>query len=129
MDYDYGTNRIATFEGNVVAVDPQLTLRCKTLKVFFADKNNEVLRVEAYSDVHLLHEGKEGIGEKAVFTRETGLIVLSGPKPVLRDEKGNWLSSRGDGIIYNVNTKRMHVDKPQMEMKNGSGAGLLTPSK
>ncbi len=119
LDFDYSTNRIASFEGKVVAVDPQLTLCCKTMKVFFADKNNEVLRVEAFADVHMFHEGKEGIGEKAVFTRETGLVMLMGSGPMLRDEKGNWMRSRGDGIIYDIGKKTMRVDKPTLEIQSG----------
>ena len=116
LDSDYD-KRIATFDGNVMAVDPKLTLKCKTMKVFFAEKGGEVVRVESFTDVHMFHEGKEGVGDKAVFTRETGLIVLSGTKPKLKDEKGNWILSQGEGIIYNTRTRQMHVDKPLMEFR------------
>lgn len=126
MDLDY-EKRVSTFEGNVIATDPKLTLKCKTMKVF-ADRDNKIIRVEAYADVHLYHEGKEGIGDKAVYTKETGLVVLSGIKPMLKDEKGNWMLSRGDGIIYNIHTKDMHVDKPTLEIQPSSEGTLLKPS-
>ncbi len=115
LDFDY-QKKIATFEGNVIAVDPQLKLSCRKMVVTFGDKNSEVSKVEAYDDVHMYHEGKEGIGEKAVFTREKGIVILSGGKARLRDEKGNWVSSRGDGIIYDIHTKEMKVDKPTLEL-------------
>ncbi len=127
LNFDY-EKRIAIFEGNVVAVDPQLSLKCHKMIVFFAEKQSEVIRVESTGDVRMLHEGKEAFGEKAVFTRETGTIVLSEGHPKLRDEKGNWIVSRGEGIIYNVNTKLMKVDKPAMEVQSSSGGDLLSPS-
>lgn len=127
LDFDY-EKHIATFEGNVVAIDPKLTLKCKMMKVFFGKKDGDVVRVEAYSDVHMFHEGKEGVGDKAVFTKETGLIVLAGTKPKLKDEKGSWILSRGDGIIYNVHTKQMHVDKPTLEIQSSSDADFTKPS-
>lgn len=115
LNYDYD-KRTAVFEGHVVAIDPQMKLTCGRMVVYFDEKTNEVLRVEAFVDVHMFNEGKEAIGEKAVFTRETGMIVLSGGNPRLRDEKGNLIFSRGAGIIYNINTKQMKVDKPTINM-------------
>lgn len=116
LNFDY-EKKVAVFDGNVFAVDPQLTLRCKTMKVFFADKSNDVIRVEAYGDVHMLQDSKEGMGEKAVFTKDTGMIVISGGVPTLLDEKGNRVISRGTGIYYNVNTKKMEADKATVEFK------------
>ena len=126
-DYDY-EKRVAIFEGHVIAVDPQLKLICGKMVVSFDEKSNEVLRVEAFSDVHMFNEGKEAIGEKAVFTRETGIIVLSGTNARLRDEKGSWVESRGAGIIYNINTKQMKVDKPRLMILPG-GSGLSEGAK
>lgn len=129
LDSDYD-KRVAIFEGNVVAVDPKLTLKCKTMKVFFGEKGGEVIRVEAFHDVRMFHEGREGVGDKAVFTRETGLIVLTGTRPKLKDEKGNWILSQGEGIIYNPGTKKMHVDKPLLEFQpSDGGAGKNPPAK
>ncbi len=115
VNFDY-QKKVATFEGNVNAIDPQLKLNCKNMVVYFADKNNEVTKIEAFDDVHMYHEGKEAIGDKAVFTRDKGILIISGNKAKLRDEKGNWIASGGDGIIYNINTKQMKVDKPTLEL-------------
>lgn len=122
LDYDY-EKRVASFEGNVIAIDPQLKLTC-TRMVVYSDDKNEVSRVEAFGDVHMYNEGKEATGEKARFTRDNNTIVLSGKRPKLKDKAGNWLISDGDGIIYNVVTKKMHVDKPRMEVHSASD---LTP--
>jgi lipopolysaccharide transport protein LptA len=123
LSFDY-EKKVAVFEGNVVAIDPQLTLRCRVMKIFFAENSQDVARVEAYEDVHMLQDRKEGVGQKAVFTKETGIIVLSEGQPKLRDEKGNWILSRGSGIIYNINTKQMNVDKPTLEFQNNSTSPL-----
>lgn len=126
LTFDYGTNHVAAFKGRVVAVDPKLTLWCDTMNVYFAERNHEVLRVDAFTDVHLRHEGKDGYGEKAVFTRDSGLLILSGAKAMLRDEKGNWITSRGDGIICDINKKVLRVDRPKTVLAKpvSEGTGL-----
>ncbi len=126
LNFDYGTNRVAIFEGNVIAVDPQLTLWCRKMVVFFNEKGSEVARIEATQDVKMKQVNKEAFGDKAVYTRATANIVLTGNRPRLLDENGNWIVSRGEGILYNVNTKIMRVDKPEMEVQSSDG-GALAP--
>lgn len=127
LNFDY-EKHIAIFEGNVVAVDPKLTLKCNKMVVYFAEKRSEVLSVVATGNVRMYQEGKEAYGDKGVFTRETDLIVLSGTRPKLKDEKGNWIVSRGEGIIYNVRTKQMTVDHPEMEVQSSGGSDLMSPA-
>lgn len=127
LNFDY-EKHVAIFEGNVTAADPQLTLLCRKMVVYFSEKGSEVTSIEATLDVRMKQQTKEAFGEKAVFTRETGNIVLSEGKPRLLDENGNWIVSRGGGIIYNINTKIMRVDKPEMEVQS-SGGGALSPSQ
>jgi lipopolysaccharide export system protein LptA len=129
LNFDYGTNRVAIFEGNVVAVDPQLTLWCRTMVVFFSEKGSEVSRIEAASDVRMKQQSKEAFGDKAVFTRDSGNIVLTGARPRLLDENGNWIVSRGEGIIYNIHTKIMRVDKPELEVQSSQGGVLGNEKK
>jgi lipopolysaccharide transport protein LptA len=126
LEYDY-EKRTGSFEGNVVAVDPQLTLKCKKMLVFFGEKNNEVLRVEAFGDVHLLQDDKEATGDKAIFTRETGIVIISG-NAKLQDKKGNSFVNQGQGIIYNVHTKVMKADRGVTSIHSSTGEGLLSPN-
>jgi lipopolysaccharide transport protein LptA len=125
LEFDY-KKKIGTFEGNVVAVDPQMTLKCKKMLVYFGDNNNEVVRLEAFDDVHLYQGSEEATGDKAVFTRDTGIVVISGKKPKLRNKDGMTLVSMGEGIIYNVHTKVLKADKASMEIPSKSGEGLLS---
>ena len=83
LNFDYGTNRVAIFEGNVVAVDPQLTLWCRKMVVFFGEKGSEVVRIEATLDVKMRQASKEAFGDKAVYTRDTANLVLTGNRPRL----------------------------------------------
>jgi len=122
LNFDY-EKRVATFEGDVKAVDPQLTVKCKKMFVHFSDKNSEVSRIEGLGDVHLFHEGKEAVSEKAVFTRETGTVVLTEGDPRLKDEKGNWI--KGSSIIYNTLIRIMKVEKPRLEFAPSSGGNML----
>ena len=126
LEFDY-KKKIGTFEGNVVAIDPQMTLKCKKMLVYFSENNNEVVRLEAYDDVHLYQGSEEATGDKAIFTRDTGNIVISGKKPKLRNKDGMTLISMGEGIIDNVHTKVLKADKASMEIPPKSGGGLLTP--
>jgi lipopolysaccharide transport protein LptA len=114
LNFDYNKN-IAHFEGHVVAIDPQLKITCDKMIVYFTEKRKQVQRVEVFGNVHLFNEGKEGTAEKGVFTRDTGLITLTGDTPSLTDEKRNRVKSRGEGIVYNIISKQLHVDKPTVE--------------
>jgi lipopolysaccharide transport protein LptA len=124
LNFDYDT-KIGTFEGNVHVLDAQLELFCKRMIMFLDKKNNEVIRVEAYNNVHILQQGKEAFSEKAVYTRETGLIVLTEGTPKMKDEKGNWIE--GASIIYNTQTKIMKVDKPKLNFTT-SGGNIMGPA-
>jgi lipopolysaccharide transport protein LptA len=126
LEFDY-KKKIGTFEGNVIAIDPQMTLKCKKMLVYFGDNNNEVVRLEAFHDVHLYQGSEEATGDKAVFTRDTGIVVISGTKPKLRNKDGMTLVSMGEGIIYNVHTKVLKADKASMEIPSKSGEGFLSP--
>jgi len=124
LNYIDHEKRVVTFEGNVVAVDPQLTLKCDRMVVYF-DKSDEATRVEAYDHVQLSQQGKTGTGDKAIFEKATGTIVLSGIKPTLTDEKGNKIVSNGSGIIYNIRTREMKVDKPSMDVRTSSDTSSI----
>lgn len=125
LNFDY-EKKVAVFEGNVHVLDAQLELFCNRMIMYLHEKNNEVIRVEAFGNVHILQQGKEAFSEKAVYTRETGLIVLTEGKPKMKDEKGNWIE--GASIIYNTQTKIMKVEKPKLNFSPSGGGNLLGPS-
>ncbi|MDD2710271.1 MAG: LptA/OstA family protein [Verrucomicrobiae bacterium] len=128
--FDYGakSNRHAIFEGNVHVLDPQMEMNCRKMLVFFASEKNEVIRVEAFGSVHIVQQGKEAFSEKAVYTRESGIIVLTEGRPKMKDDKGNWIEGRS--IIYDTTNRMMKVEKPTIifNSSSGGGGGLMSPS-
>lgn len=74
--FDYGRS-IALFSGNVVVVDPRVTIRCDKLQVEFTEEN-AVKRVLAKENVRIEQEDKLGTCDQAIYTAASGAIVMTG---------------------------------------------------
>ncbi len=73
--FDYQRS-IAVFEGSVRVVDPQVTLTCEKLFVYF-DSNNQIESVVARENVHIVQEDRHARAERAVYRATEGSIVLT----------------------------------------------------
>ena len=107
-DFDYKTKK-GIFEGNVVVNDIQLKLKSEKMIVYLAEKDNSVTKVEAMGTVEIEHEGKTAYADNAVYSKDTGVILLTpkpgGERPKIKDEKGNIV--RGNEIVINRNDNTM----------------------
>lgn len=107
-DFDYKTKK-GIFEGNVVVTDAQLNLKADKMIVYLAEKDNSVNKVEAMGSVEIVHEGKTAYADNAVYSKDTGVILLTpkpgGERPRIKDEKGNIV--RGNEIVINRNDNTM----------------------
>lgn len=107
-DFDYKTKK-GIFEGNVLVNDVQIKLKSEKMIVYLAEKDNSVTKVEAMGTVEIQHEGKTAYADNAVYSRDTGVILLTpkpgGERPRIRDEKGNIV--RGNEIVINRNDNTM----------------------
>src|SRR5438046_1750527 len=74
-DFDYKTKK-GIFEGNVVVTDVQLKLKSDKMIVYLAEKDNSVTKVEAMGSVQIDHEGKTAYADNAVYSKDTGVILL-----------------------------------------------------
>lgn len=89
--FDY-KGSIAEFVGDVVVVDPEVTMNSDKLTVFF-DGSNDVRSVTAVGNVRLRYQGKTATCEKAVYIAREGYIAMTGDAKI-QDAK--------DAIIGNV---------------------------
>jgi len=70
--------RQVRFVGNVVARQGDVVLYADEMVVRYHSDSREIDRIEAYRDVRIVQGTKVATGEKGVFYREDGRIVLTG---------------------------------------------------
>lgn len=67
----------AVFEGNVVVVDPEVTISSDTLRVRFTE-DNKIQAVVAHGSVTITQGDRLGTGEEATYTVTDGQVVMTG---------------------------------------------------
>jgi lipopolysaccharide transport protein LptA len=117
LHFDYGRS-IATFEGDVVVVDPQVRIESQRMIVTF-DATNSVKAVTAMEDVHLFTGDREGTCQRAVYLVASGEILLTG-SPALQRERDR-LS--GDRITFWVDREEVLCEPGQLVITPASRKG------
>ena len=112
--FDYGRS-VATFEGDVVVVDPQIRIESQRLVVSF-DASNSVKAVTATEDVHLFSADREGTCQRAVYLVGPGEILLTG-SPALKREHDR-LS--GDRITFWVDREEVLCEPGELVISPAS---------
>lgn len=119
LTFDYGRS-VAIFDGDVVAIDPQVRLECDKLAVMF-DGTNDVKAVTALGNVRMTQEGKKATCDKAVYVSRLGEIVLTGNATLYRDKD----VVKGERITFWLNDERMECTPGQLIIvpKKGKSSG------
>ena len=91
MQSDY-LNNVGTFEGNVVVIDPHLTLRADKMTVFFGGTNNivngttnqvrAIQHIVATGAVEIHLDQKKATCDQADYTRSDDKAILTGAPKV-----------------------------------------------
>ena len=117
---DYLHN-VGTFEGNVLAVDPRMTVRADKMTVFFGGTNmvdragatnttRSVQKIIAEDAVVMTTpDNKITHSDRAVYTADDGKVVLTG-HPSAQSSDG---VVTGDRIIFWRESQRMDVENTQ----------------
>ena len=108
LDYDYKDN-IAIFDGKVKVTDPQFTLTADRIMVFFdtgGGGTNNVRRLDASGNVHVVSEDREGKCGRAVYTRATATVVML-DSPVAKKGEN---SLKGEKITIFLEDSRIEVE-------------------
>lgn len=97
--------KTAVFSGKVVAKQGDIIIFSDKLVVSYADKNNEVEKVEAFGTVRIVQQNRTGFADQAVYDSRNGRIVLTGTPRVVQG--GNSIS--GKVITYYVDDDKSDV--------------------
>ena len=103
IEFDY-KEMVAVFEENVRVENPQFLMLADRVLVFL-DGTNDVKQILALGRVSVTNEIRSGSCDKAVYTRATDQIVLTGHAELRRG--GDYVT--GDRIVIWLNDERMEV--------------------
>ncbi len=100
--------KTAVFSGKVVAKQGDITIFADKLIVNYADKNEDVEKVEALGNVRIVQLNRTGFADQAVYDSRNGRIVLTGTPRVVQG---------GDSISGKVIT--YYVDDDKSDVSSG----------
>jgi|YelNatPaOPRAMG01_1025707.scaffolds.fasta_scaffold05169_7 lipopolysaccharide export system protein LptA len=110
LEVDYLHN-LGTFEGNVLAVDPRITVRADKAVVFYSGRDETsgvrgVQRVLATGGVVITQGDRKATGEQAEYFAGEGKVVLTG-KPQVTGKEG---TISGEKITFWRDQEKMDVE-------------------
>lgn len=85
LEADDAVNQVK-FEGEVVAKQGDVVIYADRMTVFYRPEDREVERVEALRNVRIVQGTKVATGQKGVYFRNEGRIVLTGSPKVHQGE-------------------------------------------
>lgn len=100
--------KTAIFSGKVVAKQGDVTIFADKLVVSYADKREDVEKVEAAGNVRIVQQNRTGFAAQAVYDSRNGRIVLTGSPRVVQG---------GDSISGKMIT--YYVDDDKSEVSSG----------
>jgi lipopolysaccharide export system protein LptA len=130
-------DKVATFSGDVKVVQGDVTLRCKSLVVYYDQDNNpgnmktvqpgpggqqQIRKLEAKGGVTVMQKDQTATGETAIFEMRTNTVMLTGNVVVTQGQ--NVL--RGERLVVDLTSgvSRVESGKPG---QGGRVQGLFLP--
>ena len=104
LTFDY-LNHFALFDGNVVVVDPQMTLYADKMTVLFS-LSNKVSEIKAEGKVYIVQQDKQARADVAQYNVDQGVIVMTGKPQVTRGQD----VLTGDRITFWRDQNKMLVE-------------------
>lgn len=104
LTFDY-PNHFALFDGNVVVVDPQMTLYADKMTVLFS-LSNRVSEIKAEGKVYIVQQDKQARADVAQYNVDQGIIVMTGKPQVNRGQD----ILTGDKITFWRDQNKMLVE-------------------
>lgn len=104
LEADDARHRV-TFLGDVVARQGDVVIYAQQMDVLYQEESREVERVEALRDVRIVQGTKVATGDKGVFYRAEGRLVLTGSPRVHQGED----FVEGDEVTVFLNEERSIV--------------------
>lgn len=107
MEYDY-KEAVALFDEDVVVTDPKFRMTSEKMIVFFQG-TNEMKQLVVIGNVSISNDNRIAVCEKAVYTKATGQIVMTGKAALQRVGQGEDGKVTGDRITIWVDEERIEV--------------------
>jgi len=104
LEADHATGTVR-FVGEVVAVQGDTTIRAEELMLYQTGKGQRVERIEAYRSVRIEQGERIATGQKAVFDKAGGQVVLTGSPRVRQGAD----FVEGDEIVFFLDSERSIV--------------------
>lgn len=106
MIYD-GVNATITWSNNVRVADPQMFLQCDLLTAFRDTNSSTIEVIVAEGGVMLLAQGRQLLGDRAVYTASNDTVVVTGTMAALIDSRATLIGTqfvfdRRSGTAYSV---------------------------
>ena len=108
LQVDYANN-MGTFEGNVLAIDPRITVRADRMIVMFGSETNEtksIQRIVAEGSVVVTQDNRKSTSDRAEYTAKDGKVILTG-KPFVETPEG---TVTGEKITFWRGLQKMDVE-------------------
>ena len=120
LEWDY-RGYVATFKGNVIANQEEVTLYSDRLDIYYDEATSEVTQIVAEGAVRIVQLDRRATGEKAVFHNAERKIILTG-RPVFRQGNNVVIGEKITILIDRdwVEVERADVTISPEERKGGS---------
>ena len=107
----------AVFTGNVKVTKGDATLGAQVLNVTYAQtgQDRDIQKVQALNDVIITSGGNTATGDKAIYTPESGKILLTGD--VVMTKGDNII--KGENLTYDLDTGDMRVHNTESNQGDG----------
>ena len=102
-----GSNSAFTYKTNVRVADPQMFLQCELLTAFYNTNDNRLDMIVAEDKVMLLSQGRQILGDRAVYTASNDTVVVTGETVFLIDSRATlfgtqFVFDRKSGTAHSV---------------------------
>jgi lipopolysaccharide export system protein LptA len=118
LDFDY-PKRTAVFKGEVVVVDPRVRIEADTITAVFST-NNQPETITAEGNVRIEQTGRVATSARAVYSVNSGLLVMTGKPRVTRGAD----LLEGSRIVFNRDDDKVQCDDAKLTILPGTSTGL-----
>lgn len=109
---------VILFDENVLVDDEQFIMRSERLLVFM-EGTNDVQQIMAVGNVSITNENRSASCDKAVYTKKSGQIVMTGRAKLMRQgEQGGEVT--GNRITFWLDDERMLVEPGVVKLPPGT---------
>ena len=118
LDFDY-PKHTAVFKGDVVVVDSRVRIEADTITAVFST-NNQPETITAEGNVRIEQTGRLATSARAVYSVNSGLLVMTGKPRVTRGAD----VLEGSRIVFNRDDDKVQCDDAKLTILPGTNTGL-----